>query len=74
MRELKAEEYLQVSGGGRRKNHCGGGHGSNHGSSHGSSHGSGQDGNGGGGGTDPAAVCAASGGTWDAGSGVCILP
>ena len=57
MRELKAEEYFQVSGGGGKKGKKGGygsghgsGHGSSHGSGHGSSHGSGQGGGGGGGG------------------------
>lgn len=82
MRELKAEEYFQVSGGGgrrrghRRNSHGSGqgGHGSGHGSSHGSSHGSAQGCGGGGGGTDPVAQCAASGGFWDAASGVCIMP
>ncbi len=53
MRELKPEEYFQVSGGcggGKGKKNHGSGHGSGHGSSHGSGHSSSNGGGAGGGG------------------------
>jgi hypothetical protein len=66
MRELKAEEYYQVSGGGGKRQQ--GSHGSNHGSNQGGSHGSNQDGGCDGGHVDPAAACKANGGFWIAGA------